>query len=96
MAVYHSYNQIEENKLYLNFANPFSNFSVAKPWPPWGTGWQAVAMNDFVEEMDQPVPLWLGEMGPHNGGGGPGNISYSFASSFGYMDTWIHWGLWQD
>ena len=32
------------------------------------------------------VPLWLGEFGPHNGGGG-GEYASTFVSSFGYFDT---------
>lgn len=32
------------------------------------------------------VPVWLGEGGPHNGGGG-GEYASTFVSSFGYMDT---------
>eukprot|EP01052_Picozoa_sp_SAG31_P018006 SAG31_NODE_1257_length_9081_cov_7.585838_5_plen_210_part_00 len=32
------------------------------------------------------IPVWLGEGGPHNGGGG-GEYASTFVSSFGYLDT---------
>ena len=50
-------------------------------------------MRGFVDDINRnvnrrpPISLWLGEMGPHNGGGVRGNISSTFASSMGYMDT---------
>jgi Glycosyl hydrolase family 79, N-terminal domain len=88
VAVYHSYNQITPQQLYLNFSIPSGNLSAQQGPSPGGTGWQAQAMQQFVQHnAATTTPLWLGEMGPHNGGGGPGNISKSFASSFGYMDT---------
>ena len=36
--------------------------------------------------VDVGVPVWLGEFGPHNGGGG-GTFASTFLSSFGYVDT---------
>ncbi|KAG7358330.1 glycosyl hydrolase family 79 protein [Nitzschia inconspicua] len=87
VAVYHSYNQVSWNELYLNFTIPSGNLSTQKGLSPGDTGWQAVAIQQFVHHITPTTPLWLGEMGPHNGGGGPGNISRSFASSFSYMDT---------
>ncbi|CAB9509870.1 Heparanase-like protein [Seminavis robusta] len=92
-AVYHSYNQIEPGKLYLNFTIPSGNLSTQQGSSPGDTGWQAEAMNNFVRShnnrhKDSPnLFLWLDEFGPHNHGGGTGNISASFASSFGYLDT---------
>lgn len=35
---------------------------------------------------DAGVPLWLGEFGPHNGGGG-GTYASTFVSSFWYIDA---------
>jgi heparanase 1 len=96
VAVYHSYNQIEyPNKLYLNTTIPSGNMSAQNGSSPGDTGWQATAMKRFVDDVNNDhetdsihnMSLWLGEMGPHNGGGGSGNISSSFASSFGYIDT---------
>ncbi|KAL3902995.1 MAG: hypothetical protein SGILL_010616, partial [Bacillariaceae sp.] len=93
VAVYHSYNQIEyPDKFYLNETVPSGNISTQHGTAPGDTGWQAIAMKGFMDDNnrkreDIPIPLWLGEMGPHNGGGGRGLISSAFASSFGYMDT---------
>jgi hypothetical protein len=94
VAVYHSYNQIEyPDKFYLNKTVPSGDISTKNGTCSGDTGWQAVAMKGFVDDMNRrtdhrsPLLLWLGEMGPHNGGGGPGDISSSFASSFGYIDT---------
>jgi len=94
VAVYHSYNQIQDGKLYLNTTIPSGNLSTQHGASPGDTGWQGVAMNEFVahanhgsNDNNKKLDLWLGEFGPHNRGGGPGIISSTFASSFGYLDT---------
>ena len=97
VAVYHSYNQIAPGQLYLNMTIPSGNLSTQHGVSPGDTGWQGAAMMDFVTKSHRqpsennankpPPALWLGEFGPHRGGGGPGNISMTFASSFGYLDT---------
>ena len=51
---------------------------------PGDTGWQGKAMASWAQNAG--IPLWLGEFGPHNGGGG-GEYASTFASSFGYLDT---------
>lgn len=98
VAVYHSYNQIQitpQRKLYLNMTIPSGNLSTQHGSSPGDTGWQAQAMLQFVSKVNmdgrtgqkKPLELWLGEMGPHNRGGGDGNTSFTFASSFGYLDS---------
>lgn len=80
VAVYHSYNQIVPGQLYLNLTIPSGNVSTPHGVSVGDTGWQAVAMRDFVTNSSSigssNLPqLWLGEFGPHRGGGGRGNIS---------------------
>ena len=87
VAVYHSYNQIHADPprvLYLNETVPSGNASTQHGEGAGGTGWQAKAMAGFAAVAG--VPLWLGEFGPHNGGGG-GTYASTFVSSFGYLDT---------
>jgi hypothetical protein len=45
---------------------------------------QGKAIAEWSKEIG--VPVWLGEGGPHNGGGG-GEYASTFVSSFGYLDT---------
>ena len=53
-----------------------------------GTGWQAEAMRGFVDDVVPGLPLWLGEGGPHNGGGGTPDLgSHSFLDLFYYLDA---------
>ena len=83
VAVYHSYNQIVPDPpriLYLNQTPPSGDVVTQKGASPGGTGWQAKAMAGWAKAAN--VPLWLGEGGPHNGGGG-GEFSSTFVSSFG-------------
>ena len=47
-------------------------------------GWQGKAMAEFAGAAN--VPVWLGEFGPHNGGGG-GEYASTFASSFWHVDA---------
>jgi hypothetical protein len=88
VAVYHSYNQIHPTPpriLYLNESIPSGSLDKQHGATPGGTGWQGKAMSGFAKEAGG-VPLWLGEFGPHNGGGG-GEYASTFVSSFGYIDT---------
>ena len=88
VAVYHSYNQIQpygQRILYLNDTIPSGNLSTQNKNLPGCTGWQGVAMNRFAKKHKKP--LWIGEFGPHNGGGGHGTYSSTFASSFTYIDA---------
>lgn len=83
VAVYHSYNQIVPDPpriLYLNQTPPSGDVATQKGASPGGTGWQAKAMAGWAKAAS--VPVWLGEGGPHNGGGG-GEYSSTFVSSFG-------------
>lgn len=83
VAVYHSYNQIVPDPprtLYLNQTPPSGDVATQKGASAGGTGWQAKAMAGWAK--DASIPVWLGEGGPHNGGGG-GEYSSTFVSSFG-------------
>ena len=56
-----------------------------------GTGWQAAAIAGYAAAAaagggGDALPLWLGEGGPHNGGGG-GPYSASFVDAFYYLDA---------
>ena len=88
IAVYHSYNQIQPEPphrvLFLNETPPSGSVATQKGASAGGTGWQGKAMAGYAK--DAGVPVWLGEGGPHNGGGG-GEYASTFVSSFGYMDT---------
>jgi hypothetical protein len=89
-----SYNQIvptPPRTLFLNVTVPSGNVSTQSGSSPGDTGWQGAAMRGFVERsaaaLDvSPRPLWLGEFGPHNGGGG-GVYASTFVSSFFYLDA---------
>ena len=77
IAVYHSYNQIVpepagKRVLFCNTTVPSGNLSTQRSSSPGGTGWQGAAMAKFAKKSGDSadVPLWLGEFGPHNGGGG--------------------------
>tara|TARA_B110000208_G_scaffold108543_1_gene134459 strand:+ start:124 stop:2034 length:1911 start_codon:yes stop_codon:yes gene_type:complete len=93
IAVYHSYNQIVpepagKRVLFCNTTVPSGNLSTQRSSSPGGTGWQGAAMAKFAKKSGDSadVPLWLGEFGPHNGGGG-GVYASSWVSSFGYFST---------
>ena len=91
VAVYHSYNQIvtkEPRKLFCNTTIPSGNLSAQHGATPGGTGWQGAAMAEWAKKSgaSHDVPLWLGEFGPHNGGGG-GVYASSWVSSFGYANS---------
>ena len=71
VAVYHSYNQIVPEPprvLFLNSTVPSGDLATQHGASPGGTGWQAKAMAGWAQEAG--IPVWLGEGGPHNGGGG--------------------------
>eukprot|EP00937_MAST-01D_sp_MAST-1D-sp2_P001994 g1994.t1 len=99
-AVYHSYNQVVvaasdkdgrrlPRTLYLNLTAPSDGGSGNTVGASAGdTGWQADAMRSFVAAQNPGLPLWLGEGGPHNGGGGgPGLGSHTFLDTFYYLDA---------
>ena len=81
VAVYHSYNQYDPpTELYCNRTVPAGGERVGSG----DTGWQAVLMAEYAEKEN--VPVWLGEGGPHNGGG-HGPDANTFVASFTYLDT---------
>lgn len=49
---------------------------------PGGTGWQAKTIGEYGAAVN--VPVWLGEGGPHNGGG-HGPEANTFVASFTYL-----------
>lgn len=86
VAVYHSYNQIKpgstgNRKLYLKEGPQCTSIGASTG----GTGCQAQYMQEFVANAPGgPLPLWLGEGGPHNGGG-LFNRTNRFLDSFFYL-----------
>ena len=100
-AVYHSYNQVSAGPaprtLYLNRtarAVVDASEEVGVSAPPadtaGDTGWQAEAMRGFVDAVVPGLPLWLGEGGPHNGGGGRPELgSHTLLDGFYYLDALV-------
>ena len=71
--------------VYLNETIPSGSLSTApRGGSPGGIGWMAAAMATYAAAAG--VPVWLGEFGPHNGGGG-GTYASAFVSCFFYLDT---------
>lgn len=86
-VVYHSYNQIEPEPpraLYLNLTCPAGAPAQQHGVAAGATGWQAAAMRGYARAAG--LPLWLGEGGDHNGGGG-GTFAGTFVDSFYYLDA---------
>ena len=85
-AVYHSYNQYVPQvprSLYCQETPPAGSPGQQHGASPGGTGWQAKAIGGYGAAAG--VPVWLGEGGPHNGGG-HGPEANTFVASFTYID----------
>jgi len=87
VAVYHSYNQYvptgDDKVLYCNTTVPNGSPADTHGASPGGTGWQAKTIGEYGAAVN--VPVWLGEGGPHNGGG-HGPEANTFVASFTYLD----------